>query len=202
VRRISAAGVGLAGVLYLVLVVAGQVGAQTEGPLVRAYIIGSAVPTGGDATAANQVLQTAELEELNTGQGSLAVLLAAIQSAVEATESAVGDATLERYISAGSTEDENEIKATAGTLIGISARNAHASTAAYLKCTNLTAANTTPGTSAIFYEMIVPPASGFVDATIYATFDTALTCYIVTGKADNDVAEVGAGDVSYNLRYK
>jgi hypothetical protein len=187
--------------LYLVLVVAGQVGAQTEGPLVRAYIVGSAAGAG-EATAANQALEIAELEELNTGQGSLAVLLAAIQAAVEATESAVGDATLERYISVGSTEDENEIKATAGTLIGISARNAHASTAAYLKCTNLTAANTTPGTSAIFYEMIIPPASGFVDATIYATFDTALTCYIVTGKANNDVAEVAANDVSYNIRYK
>jgi hypothetical protein len=51
VRRISAAGVGLAGVLYLVLVVAGQVGAQTEGPLVRAYIIGSAVASGGTSLA-------------------------------------------------------------------------------------------------------------------------------------------------------
>lgn len=110
--------------------------------------------------------------------------------------------TLKRYISVGSTEDESQVKATAGVLLGISARNAHASTDAYLKCTNLTAANTTPGSSAVFYEMIVPHASGYVDRNINATFDTALTCYIVTGKTDSDATEVGANDVSYNLTYK
>ena len=110
--------------------------------------------------------------------------------------------TLDRYISVGVTEDEHEVKASAGTLCGISARNAHATTAAYIKCTNLTAANTTPGSSAIIYEMQVPAASWFVDGQINAAFSVALTCYIVTGKANNDATEVAANDVTYNLRYR
>lgn len=111
--------------------------------------------------------------------------------------------TLKRYISVGSTEDESQVKATAGILLGVSAWNFHATQVAFLKCTNLTAANTTPGSSAVFYSMIIPPAtSGFSDRNINATFDTALTCYIVTGKADTDAAEVGANDVGYNLTYR
>lgn len=106
------------------------------------------------------------------------------------------------YISVGSTEDESQVKATAGTLCGISARNAHASTNAFLKCTNLTAANTTPGSSTIFYEMMIPFGSGFVDDKIDAPFSVALTCYIVTGKAASDATEVAADDVSYFLRYQ
>jgi hypothetical protein len=111
-------------------------------------------------------------------------------------------ATLKRYLSVGTSEDESQVKATPGVLLGISARNAHATTDAFLKCTNLTAAGTTPGSSAIFYEILVPHDSSVVDREINATFDAALTCYIVTGKTDADATEVAAGDVSYNLSYK
>lgn len=105
------------------------------------------------------------------------------------------------YISVGSTEDESEVKATAGTLCGIWARNAHASTNAFIKCTNLTAANTTPGSSAVFFEMMVP--FGLEAARIpHIPFSVALTCYIVTGKAASDATEVGADDVSYVLTYQ
>lgn len=110
--------------------------------------------------------------------------------------------TLKRYISVGTTEDESEVKATAGTLMGISARNANASTDAFLKCTNLTAANTTPGTSTVIYELMIPKGGGFIDRDINVPFSTALTCYIVTGKLDNDATEVAANDVSYNLTYR
>tara|TARA_Y100000310_G_scaffold322122_1_gene380736 strand:+ start:334 stop:582 length:249 start_codon:yes stop_codon:yes gene_type:complete len=75
--------------------------------------------------------------------------------------------------------------------------------AAFLRCSNLTAANTTPGTSAVIYGMIVPPtAGGFVDTEINFAFDTALTCWIVLGEAESDVAEVAANDVGYNIRYR
>lgn len=106
------------------------------------------------------------------------------------------------YISVGSAEDESQVKATSGTLCTVRARNAHASTNAFLKCTNLTAANTTPGSSAVFFEMMIPAASGYVDGKIDAPFSVALTCYIVTGKAANDATEVGADDVSYFLTYQ
>lgn len=132
---------------------------------------------------------------------------ATISGALPAGTNAIGTVsetatTLKRYISAGSTEDESEVKATAGVLVSISARNSNASAKAHLKCTNLTAANTTPGTSTIFYEMIIPAASGFVDSDINATFSVALTCYLVLGAPDNAVDEVAASEVSYNLRYR
>jgi hypothetical protein len=131
----------------------------------------------------------------------------AITNALPAGTNAIGTVsqtatTLERYISAGATEDENEFKATAGVLVGISAYNNHASADAFLKCTNLTAANQAPGTSAIFYSMLIPFGGGFVDSEINATFSVALSCYIVLGEADTDVAEVAANDVVVNLRYR
>jgi hypothetical protein len=144
-------------------------------------------PRGGTGSGSSD----ASLAEQQTQTGHLATIAAA------ATVS-----SMERYISDGLTEDENEIKASAGVLDSIAARNSHSTNAAYLKCTNLTEANTTPGTSPIFYEMVIPPASGFIDASIITPFSTALTCYIVLGKADNAVDEVAANDVSYTIRYR
>lgn len=109
--------------------------------------------------------------------------------------------SVKRYISVGSSDDESQVTASAGTFCGISARNANTTTDAFIKCTDATAANTTPGSTAIFYEMIVPAGSGFVDRGADEPFSTALTCYIVTGKADNDATDVAASDVSYNLTY-
>jgi hypothetical protein len=205
-QRLS--GVVVAGaVLYGVLLLAGRAGAQTEGPLVRAYIVGQAAGASGltdTELRASAVPVSATNLDVQSGGADLAT--AAGQTTanghLSTLATAVGASTLKRYISAGATEDESEVKATAGTLDSISARNDHASADAHLKCTNLTAANTTPGTSTIFYEMLIPHAGGFVDSNIVATFDTALTCYIVLGKADNAVDEVAANDVSYNLRYR
>ncbi len=146
------------------------------------------VDTTGLATAAKQDTTNTKLDSL---------------LALGTTDDCAGTIpSKEYYISVGTSEDEHQIKATAGTLCGISARNAHASTNAFLKCTNLTAANTTPGSSAIFYEMMIPFGLGYVDNHIDLPFDTALTCYIVTGKAASDATEVGADDVSYVLRYR
>jgi hypothetical protein len=107
-----------------------------------------------------------------------------------------------RYISAGATEDESQVKATAGTLCSIIASNVHASASAFVKCTNLTAANTTPGSSAIYFDFLVPAASTAGIANIDLPFDTALTCYIVLSKAENAVDEVAATDVRYTLTYQ
>ena len=113
--------------------------------------------------------------------------------------------TLKRYISVGVTEDESQVKATAGVLISVSAWNVNATAYAFLKCTNATAANTTPGSTAIFYSMVIPPVSGglgFIDSNINAAFSTALTCYLVLSKEDTAVDEVAANEVGYNLRYR
>ena len=152
--------------------------------------------TGSAGTAASGVLTVQGIASMTPVQVSQATA-----ASLQATTTAVVNSA-KYYISVGMTEDESQVKATAGTLVGISARNAHATTNAFIKCTNLTAANTTPGSSTIFYEMMVPAGGGFVDNEINVAFDTALTCYIVTGKAASDATEVAADDVSYFLRYR
>jgi hypothetical protein len=49
--------------------------------------------------------------------------------------------------------------------------------------------------------VLVPPG-GRETGSLEMTFDTALTCYLVLGKADNAVDEVGANDVRYTVRYR
>lgn len=112
----------------------------------------------------------------------------------------------DHYVSVGTTEDEHQVKATAGRLIAIQVSNS-AATVAYLRCANLTAANTTPGTSPVFWGMAVPGATTGAGITANfgptgIAFSTALTCWVVTGKAESDVAEVGANDVQWNVQYK
>ena len=108
--------------------------------------------------------------------------------------------------SAGTTEDETEIKATAGRLMGIQITNTNAA-ARYFRCANLTAANTTPGTSTVFYGIAVPGATTGDGLVINfgpsgLAFSTALTCWVVTGVADTDVAEVAANEIKWNIQYK
>lgn len=108
--------------------------------------------------------------------------------------------------SGGATEDEHEIKGTAGRLFSVAFTNT-AATVSYVKCHNLTAANTTPGTSAVLWAAAIPGAStgaGFVHSfgPNGLAFSTALTCTFVKGAADTDVAEVGANEIKATYTYK
>jgi hypothetical protein len=109
--------------------------------------------------------------------------------------------------SAGSTEDEHEVKATAGRLFSITATNTNAS-ARYLRCSNLTAANTTPGTSTVFLGVAIPGQTTGAGITFSfagskgVAFSTALTCWLVTGAADTDVAEVAANEIKVVYAYE
>jgi len=148
--------------------------------------------TTTDTTACSQVaLAKAVYQELIT------------LNSLASTDQCQGAAkSSDRYISVGSTEDEHQIKATAGTLCSIIARNAHASANAFVKCTNLTAANTTPGSSAIVFEFLVQFGQTSGIANIDQPFSTAITCYIVLSKTDAAVDEVAANDVEYTVTYK
>jgi hypothetical protein len=114
-------------------------------------------------------------------------------------------ATVHSKISVGTTEDETQIKATPGIVLSITATNTNAA-ARYLKCYDLTAANAAPGTSTPWLRLAVPPAatSGALHVTFPsgAIFTTALTCALVTGSADSDVAEVAAGELMWLITYK
>jgi hypothetical protein len=109
--------------------------------------------------------------------------------------------------SAGSTEDEHEVKGTAGRLFSITATSTNAA-ARYLRCANLTAANTTPGTSTVFLGVTIPGQTTGAGITFSfagskgIAFSTALTCWLVTGAADTDVAEVAANEIKVVYAYE
>lgn len=140
---------------------------------------------------------------------ALAIVIAGLAPAVTSLraqhEGAIANAaTVHSRLSAGTTEDETQIKATAGAVLSITATNTNAA-ARYLKCYNLTAANAAPGTSTPWLRLAIPPlASGVLEATfpVGAAFSVALTCAVVTGSADSDVAEVAAGEIMWFITYK
>ena len=116
-----------------------------------------------------------------------------------------GGASVHYRTAAGTTEDEHEVKATAGTLYSVIVTNTNAA-ARYLRCYNLTAANTTPGTSTVFWGAAIPGSTtgaGFVyPFPAGLTFDTALTCAFTTGAADSDVAEVAANEIKATYTFR
>ena len=121
------------------------------------------------------------------------------------TAGANGGADALSYISAGSTEDEHAVKATAGTLYSITVTNTNAAVR-YLKCENDTAANTAPGTDTPEFRMAIPGATTGAGVTTSFpmgwSFSTALTCWLVTGAADSDVAEVAANEIMVFFTYR
>lgn len=137
---------------------------------------------------------------------AIVAALSRIPVVIAQNEGAIANATsVHSKISVGTTEDETQIKATAGAVFSITATNTNAA-ARYLKCYNLTAANAAPGTSTPWLRLAIPPAatSGalMVAFPFGAQFDTALTCALVTGSADSDVAEVAAGEIMWFISYK
>jgi hypothetical protein len=110
-----------------------------------------------------------------------------------------------KYTSAGATEDEHAVKASAGTLYSITATNTNAAVR-YIRCENDTAANTTPGSETPELDLAIPGATTGAGITfsfpVGFSFSTALTCWLVTGAADTDVAEVAANEIKVFYSYK
>lgn len=99
-------------------------------------------------------------------------------------------------------ESEEEIKATAGNVYGYYFYNAAASIR-YLKFYNLTAANTTVGTSTPVLTIPVPATTaGHVTFPYAVGFSTAISAAVTTGLADNDTGAPGANDFIINVYYK
>jgi hypothetical protein len=113
-------------------------------------------------------------------------------------------ATALRYISVGVTEDKHTVKDTPGTLFSITATNTNAAVR-YIKCENDTTANTTVGSETPEWSFAIPStlAGGPLNyAPPLGVVFTALTCWIVTGAADSDVAEVAANEIMVNYSFK
>lgn len=136
-------------------------------------------------------------------------------TSIAAGANLIGDVGLQGRTSGGLTifrsididESEEEVKATAGTLYTIAAFNRTAGPL-YLKFYNLTAANTTVGTSTPVLTFVVPgnadsDGAGFILTNpLGFAFDTAITVACTGAVADNDTTAPGANDCVINLGYK
>jgi hypothetical protein len=162
---------------------------------------GDAAATAGSTGSVN-----AKLRLMSSQLDTMSTAIASLLTSSQLVDDDQTGASINYRTSVGTTEDETEIKATAGRLLSIQITNTNAA-ARYFRCANLTAANTTPGTSTVFYGIAVPGATtgGGVVANFGPAgiaFSTALTCWVVTGAADTDVAEVAANEIKWNIIYK
>ena len=120
------------------------------------------------------------------------------------TPSANGGLTIFRSIDLDETEEE--VKATAGTVYGLWFTNTATATR-WLKFYNLTAANTTVGTSTPVITIGLPgntsdDISGLFSTACGIGFSTAITVAATTGVADADTGAPSANDVIVNIFFK
>lgn len=103
-------------------------------------------------------------------------------------------------------ETEEDVKTSAGNIYGMLVTNT-ATTTRWLKFYNLTAANTTVGSSTPVITWGIPGnTSDDIGAAVFGThgitFDTAICVAATTGVADADTGAPGANDVIINIFYK
>lgn len=167
----------------------------------------SSVDTTGLAqeTGGNLATIVTNTNDLDANTDGIETLLTSLDGKITAvTDPCNGQVlTNKHYITAGSSDNESQVSASPITLCAISGRNVHATNNAFIRCTNATAANTTPGSTAVVFEAMFPAGgSSYIDNHIDIAFSTAATCYVVTGKAETDATDAAADDVVYELRYK
>lgn len=126
-------------------------------------------------------------------------------TAVAPVSRSTGGASTYRHISVGATEDAHTICTAACSLYTITATNVNAAVR-YLKCFNNVLASTTPGTSVPNIDLAIPGATtgGGINISfpVGAAFSTGLTCWLVTGAAESDVAEVAANELKVLYTFK
>jgi hypothetical protein len=103
-------------------------------------------------------------------------------------------------------ESEEEVKATAGQVYSMWVSNMATSTR-FVKFYNLTAANTTVGSSTPVITIAIPgnasdDVTGFFGGQYGIAFDTAISVAATTGIADADTGAPGANEVAINVFYK
>jgi hypothetical protein len=158
------------------------------------------------ATAGSTGSVTAKLRLITSQLDTISTNLSSLLTSSQLVDDDQTGASVHHRVSVGTTEDEHEIKSSAGRLFSISVTNTNAA-ARYLRCANQVAASTTPGTTTVFYGMAIPGATTGAGFTVNfgpmgLAFSTALTCWLVTGAAETDVAEVAANEINVNYTYK
>lgn len=170
--------------------------------------LSAGVGATGDAaaTAGSTGSLTAKLRLMTSQLDTISTNLSSLLTSSQLIDDDQTGASLHHRISVGTTEDEHEIKGSAGRLFSISVTNTNAAVR-YLRCANQVAASTTPGTTTVFYGMAIPGATTGAGFTVNfgpmgIAFSTGLTCWLVTGAAETDVAEVAANEINVNYTYK
>jgi len=141
---------------------------------------------GGTATIEEQEIQTGHLED--------------IKAAAEAANTAD---TLVRKVSGADgdvADDEFAICTVACTITAIDCINTSITQDAYFKMTNATAANTTPGSTAVAITPFLIPFNENGPSThrklMFVSMGTAATGYFSTGAGDTDATDVPNGEVT------
>ncbi len=142
----------------------------------------------------------------NSANVATETTLASSLTALQLIDDDQTGASVHYRTSAGATEDEHEVKGSAGRLFSIVATNTNAA-ARYLRCANQVIGSTTPGTTTVFLGLAIPGATTGAGFTTNfgpsgVAFSTGLTCWLVTGAADSDVTEVAANEIKVNYVYK
>lgn len=93
-------------------------------------------------------------------------------------------------------DDEFAICTGPCTITAIDCANSSASADAYLKVTNATTANTTPGSTALAHTpVLIPYGPGSHRKVLFIAMSVAATGYFSTGFADTDATDVPNGEV-------
>lgn len=170
--------------------------------------LSAGVGATGDAaaTAGSTGSITAKLRLMTSQLDTISTNLSSLLTSSQLVDDDQTGASVHYRTSAGSTEDEHEVKGSAGRLFSITATNTNAA-ARYLRCANQVIGSTTPGTTTVFLGLAIPGATtgaGFTTnfGPTGIAFSTGLTCWLVTGAADTDVAEVAANEIKVIYTYK
>lgn len=170
--------------------------------------LSAGVGATGDAaaTAGSTGSITAKLRLMTSQLDTISTNVASLLTSSQLVDDDQTGASMHHRVSAGSTEDEHEIKGSAGRLFSITATNTNAA-ARYLRCANQVIGSTTPGTTTVFLGLAIPGATtgaGFTTnfGPTGIAFSTGLTCWLVTGAAETDVAEVAANEINVNYTFK
>ena len=173
----------------------------SAGRLWASAIIDTALPAGTNAIgklAANSGVDIGDVDVLSIAAGTNSI------GNVGLVGRTTGGLTIFQSIDLDETEEE--IKATAGQIFSISAFN-HTAAPLYLKFYNLTAANTTVGTSTPVATFTVPgnadsDGAGFVwNNTIGLAFGTAISAAVTTAIAVADTGAPAANACSVVIGY-
>ena len=177
----------------------------------------------GDATACitskegvQMVMVVSEDGALERGTATTPYVVSSVEAAgaaltaLQLIDNAETAASHYAYTSAGATEDEHVVVAAPAVLWSVTATNT-AAAVAYLRCENQDElGDGAPGTdtlaAATDLDLGIPGATTGAGITFSfargLAFTVGIKCWLVTGEAYSDVAEVGANDVKLLYSYK